>query len=86
MTLLIVIYFAAHGAEAQIQGQEEMTQMIFLYDASARMQNKDKLPVILGILKLGVAERYRSGKGDNSVRFFTDPFFSLIIGLNRRSY
>ena len=67
----IVIYFAGHGGEAQIQGQEEMTQMILPYDASPRTQNKDELPVT-GIPDFEIRKLLNdiaSEKGNNIVRF-----------------
>ena len=76
----IVIYFAGHGAEAQIEGQEEMTQMILPYDASPRTQDKDDLPVILGIPDFEIRKLLNDivvEKGNNIVRLFTDFFFSF---------
>ena len=78
----IVIYFAGHGGEAQIEGQEEMTQMILPYDASPRTQNKDELPVIPGIPDFEIRKLLNDiavEKGNNIVRFFffTDFFFFL---------
>ena len=76
----IVIYFAGHGAEAQIEGQEEMTQMILPYDASPRTQNKDDLAVILGIPDFEIRKLLNDivvEKGNNIVRLFTDLFFSF---------
>ena len=85
----IVIYFAGHGGEAQIQGQEEMTQMILPYDASPRTQNKDELPVIPGIPDFEIRKLLNDialEKGNNIVRFFTDFFFLKLMVWNRRSY
>ncbi|KAF8970186.1 caspase domain-containing protein [Flammula alnicola] len=45
----IVIYFAGHGGEAQIQGHEELTQMLLPYDASPRTKNWEELPAVPGI-------------------------------------
>ena len=78
----IVIYFAGHGGEAQIQGQDEMTQMLLPYDASPRTQNKNELPVIRGIPDFEIRKLLNDiavEKGNNIVRFFfffTDFFFS----------
>jgi hypothetical protein len=82
----IVIYFAGHGGEAQIQGQEEMTQMIMPYDASTRTQNKDELPVIPGIPDFEIRKMLNdiaAEKGNNIVRFYR-LFFSLqlMVGLD----
>lgn len=68
----IVIYFAGHGGEAKIQGQEEMTQMILPYDASPRTQNKGELPVIQGIPDFEIRKLLNDialKKGNNIVRF-----------------
>ena len=76
----IVIYFAGHGGEAQIQGQEEMTQMILPYNASPRTHDKDELPVILGIPDFEIRKLLNDivvEKGNNIVRLFTDLFFSF---------
>ena len=73
----IVIYFAGHGGEALIEGQEEMTQMILPYDASPRAQNKES-PVILGIPDFEIRKLLNdiaAKKGNNIVRFFYRPFF-----------
>ena len=75
----IVIYFAGHGAEAQIKGQEEMTQMILPYDSSPRTQNKDELPVILGIPDFEIRKLLNDiavEKGNNIVCFLN--FFSFL--------
>ena len=69
----IMIYFAGHGGEAQIQGQEEVTQMILPYDASPRTQNDDE-SVILGIPDFEIRKLLNDiavEKGNNIVRFFT---------------
>ena len=76
----IVIYFVGHGGEAQIQGQEEMTQMILPYDASPRTQEKDELPVIRGIPDFEIRKLLNDiavEKGNNIVRlfFYTDFVF-----------
>jgi hypothetical protein len=78
----IMIYFAGHGGEAQIQGQEEMTQMILPYDASPRTQNVGELPVILGIPDFEIRKLLNDialEKGNNIVRFFTDFFFQIVM-------
>ena len=87
----IVIYFAGHGAEAQIQleGLEEMTQMILPYDASTRTQNKDELPVVPGIPDFEIRMLLNDiavEKGNNIVRFFLPAGFLYSNGWNRRSY
>ena len=73
----IVIYFAGHGGEAQVKGQEEMTQMILPYDASPRTQNKDEIPAIPGIPDFEIRKLLNDiavEKGSNIVRFFLSTF------------
>jgi hypothetical protein len=78
----IVIYFSGHGGEAQIQGQEEMTQMIMPYDASPRTQDKDEIPVIPGIPDFEIRKFLNdiaAEKGNNIVRlFFPTSFFQFL--------
>jgi uncharacterized caspase-like protein len=74
----IVIYFAGHGGEAQIQGQEEMTQIILPYDASPREQDEDGLPVIFGIPDFEIRRLLNDiavEKGNNIVSFLIDFFY-----------
>jgi Caspase domain len=80
----IVIYFAGHGGEALIKGQEEMTQMILPYDASPRTQNKDELPVILGIPDFEIRKLLNDiavNKGNNIVRFFSSLRLLLLLSM-----
>ena len=81
-----MIYFAGHGEEAQIEGQEEMAQMTLPYDASPRTQNKDELPDIPGIPDFEIRKLLNDiavKKGNNIVRFLPTSFFlRLMIGID----
>lgn len=78
----IVVYFAGHGSEARMQGDEECTQMLLPYDASPRTRNVEELPLVPGIpdhLIRDFLNDIAKAKGNNIVRIFTGFFVLELI-------